>query len=409
MSTIKYRSTSYYDTQSEETCYDDEEEYLDLGYLNLGKWMMTPQYANIKTLIINNNNLKELPVSNLDNLRVLDCSYNNLTVIPFYPQLRELNFKANSVNNLQNYSESKLIILDCGQNSYINIDYSLPLLKHLYCSESNISKIESNNFPSLEILDCSYNLMTDIETFDNLIELYAKNNNIKKISIMNNLIRMNVDDNYLESIDVYNKLQILCINNNYLTSLPLFPQLTKLIARYNKIKSIESMPKLQFAELAYNQITSVPILNQIQYLSIYENPLKNLDNLYHHIKEIEINYNTYKHAYAWLCDKIKYINIQVNPHKLDRKLYELKQFLSDNSLDIIRKSFMEIEFVDRNEMLRFLVLQIYCDKYNLNPSVNINEKEDFQKLFYIIKELYESLLIISLSFCTQIDQTSEFV
>jgi Leucine-rich repeat (LRR) protein len=103
---IRYKSTSYVDTQTEETCYDSKEQYLDLGYMRLGQWVPDAAYQNIRTLIINHNSLKNLP-NNLPELRILDCSHNNLVSIPQYPKLRELMVRDNNIIDISAYHNSK--------------------------------------------------------------------------------------------------------------------------------------------------------------------------------------------------------------------------------------------------------------------------------------------------------------
>jgi Leucine-rich repeat (LRR) protein len=193
-------------------------QFLDLSNLgidnlpNLDKKLC----SKVKYLFLNNNNFTIFP--NLDifiNINVLDIAHNKIKVIDNIPNI--LNELVCSNNLLEK----------------INIPNNL---KILICSNNKLKNIRSSN---LEILNCEYNFITEINNQPNLKKLLCQKNNIIKLENMNNL----------EYLDVsYN----------------------------SKIEKIINMPKLK--DLLANSIPNLFLgdLNNLEYLEIYDSFIENL-------------------------------------------------------------------------------------------------------------------------------------
>ena len=93
-------------------------------------------YESITTLNISHKNLTELPswISECKNLKILDCSWNNIMHLSNLPQTLENLF--------------------CWYNNITQINNLPPTLVKLYCSHNHITQLD--NLPiSLKILYCN--------------------------------------------------------------------------------------------------------------------------------------------------------------------------------------------------------------------------------------------------------------
>ncbi|MCT4580429.1 MAG: hypothetical protein N4A35_03350 [Flavobacteriales bacterium] len=107
------------------------------------------------------------------NLRLLNCSRNNLTSIDLSNNLALQSLYCNR-NNLNTLDISALIGLNhlqCNNNNLVNLNLSSCInLKSLYCSDNNISSLNLSTTPSLYTLFCFNNPLTTLN-ISSLIEL----------------------------------------------------------------------------------------------------------------------------------------------------------------------------------------------------------------------------------------------
>ncbi len=169
------------------------------------------RFINLKKFYCNNNKLLFLPDFSLnDELKCLACSNNNLSTINLYRN-EKLEFVDCSNNNINILELSNVKYLDC---SYNNIDeiFDMESLVYLNCSKNSFIEFKNiNNFINLKFLNCSYNLINNIN-----------------ISKLDNLEFLNCSNNIIENIyDIIecDSIKVLLINNNEL-------ELNEIILKY---------------------------------------------------------------------------------------------------------------------------------------------------------------------------------
>lgn len=222
--------------------------------------------------------ITNLNVSNCENLEVLNCNGNGLSVLDLT-------------------KNSKLYYLDCGHNVLTELDVT--------------------HNPALYYIDCQGNQLKTLDITKNeaLIWLYAQTNfelgnidfsknkeireilvygaaNMTSIDVSNNpyLLRLAVDMTGLSTIDVSKNLELQVLNVGYtkITTLDISKN-TKLRELYfaqkdsnpYKFKSIDlsNNPELIYLFAMGNQLTDLDLSNNSKLLSIYlsDNYIKNLD------------------------------------------------------------------------------------------------------------------------------------
>ena len=139
--------------------YKSKSTTLDLSNLKMRK---LPKNIpnNVKYLFINNNKLSTIDeLKNLNNLIVLDCSYNKLTNLYNLPDTYELNCRNNLLRNISYLKKSiKIEKLDC---SFNNID-KIPIIKNLKIIHCNNNKLFSlPELPSINKINCVFDYSTN--------------------------------------------------------------------------------------------------------------------------------------------------------------------------------------------------------------------------------------------------------
>ena len=81
------------------------------------------------------------------------------------------------------------------------------------------------NYPNLEELDCGKNQLIYLPNYKNLKFLDCDSNNLQTLPNLLNLKVLNCNDNKLTSLPSLPNLEILNCEQNYLTSIPIYPKL----------------------------------------------------------------------------------------------------------------------------------------------------------------------------------------
>jgi uncharacterized repeat protein (TIGR01451 family) len=201
--------------------------------------------VNATTLNVTNSNLSNLfGVQYFDNLSMLYCIGNQLTIIPALP--------------------NSLTLLDCWSNQLTSLPILPNSLTDLSCSENQITSLPI--LPNALIkLNCRQNQLTSLPALPNsLTHLYCNENQLYSLPILpNSLTRLNCDANQLSSLPLLpDSLYHLTCNSNQLTSLPALPNgLTVLQCSGNLLESLPVLPdSLGGLWCSFNQITSLPSL-----------------------------------------------------------------------------------------------------------------------------------------------------
>ncbi|MBO4722645.1 MAG: leucine-rich repeat domain-containing protein, partial [Muribaculaceae bacterium] len=238
--------------------------YLNISDLNISSLEGLSQFANLKELRCNNNNLTNLydvPTS----IQTLNCSNNKITSFNYLQNcssLKTLNCSNNQISSLNNLP-TNIESLDCSSNKFtsLNFDY---MTSDGYHNGAKYTKLRS--------LNCSYNTQ--------LTELYHN------YWGTNNCVLTSLNVTGCSSLKM-----IVCPYNNIssLTSLP--SSLKTLNLHANKFTSQPTLPSgLEMLQMSSNQLTSFAYYNSSYIKTIYiaNNPLvatevgnnSNLTNFY---------------------------------------------------------------------------------------------------------------------------------
>ncbi len=233
-----------------------------------------------------------------DQLKHLDCSYNQINYIPALPnRLRDLKCDHNQLGSLPPLPDS-LKWLYCPDN----ILTSLPALPNgiltLYCEINQLSSLPV--LPgTLTTLYCGGNQLTSLPSLPaSLTWLECNNNQLSSLPLLPpNLSHLVCHSNQLTSLPFLpNSLQVLYCSYNPLNTLPaILPiSLISLVCEYDNLMSLPALPNTMTAGLhcAGNQLTMLPSLpNGLQQLICSNNQLVSLPPLPDSIKSLDCTYN----------------------------------------------------------------------------------------------------------------------
>jgi hypothetical protein len=389
------------------TYYDEKNETLDLGFQRLRHLHMKfyPEFAYLRKLYVDHNNLRYLPDAKyLPNLEQLTCSSNLLSDIPYYPYITFLNISNNNITNCRQYHKSNIEYFDCSHNKGFKCDFSLPNCKHLYINDTDLTYVNLELFSKLQFLDCSSNQIDQINGNHSLLELSIQNNNITEIPDFPNLKRLMADNNKIKILNTYLKLVCVNISFNNLVEIKKQPILKKLIANNNKIYKLDHMPKLELIDLSYNNITYFDVPDCAEYISLHFNPITSISlgsNALTSLKELQVNFETYKYIYEKYYQNFDAVNIQINDFKLSYYLKKINRLFDNQISAYIFKQFNRIIFRDRESTLFRISLKLYYDYFSLKGVKNMEEitnSEEFKHLFNSIEKIYYKTIVITLYF-----------
>ncbi|MES2411002.1 MAG: T9SS type A sorting domain-containing protein [Bacteroidota bacterium] len=189
------------------------------SFLNL-EVFYTPPGCNIDTF----------DVSGLQNLRDLQCQYNQIHTLNVSdcPALQRLFCGNNFINTLDLTGKPNLNNVWCEQNQISSLDVTgSPLLLYLSCRNNNLSALDLTNNIALTDLNCGANLMTsiDVSNCTNLASFHCAALPITSLDLTNNdnIVDLNVRYTNLTAIDVSNLAGLSSINcdGNLFTELDL--------------------------------------------------------------------------------------------------------------------------------------------------------------------------------------------
>lgn len=190
-------------------------KYLDCSNNNITNLNIWSIPLLIETLIANNNiHLNDIRLNNLKKLSYLDISNNN--------DAHTVNFQQNT--NLEYLDISGLSYYNLALNGIANTVLktlkangcslsklpltSSPILENIYCSQNNLTIINTQSFPNLKILQCNNNQLSKVYFILNskIIDLYLQNNNLTSLdlSTLPELINVAVFNNPLTNINSKN-------------------------------------------------------------------------------------------------------------------------------------------------------------------------------------------------------------
>lgn len=116
---------------------------------------------------------------------------------------------------------------------------------HLNLSKRNLTSLPNILPSTITTLDCSYNNLTTLPTYPNLITLYCFCNQLISLPEYPNLTNLVCYSNQLSYLSEYPNLVELDCSFNQLTSLPNYPMLVKNYCFSNLLDSLPFYPKLK--------------------------------------------------------------------------------------------------------------------------------------------------------------------
>jgi len=261
--------------------------------------------VNLVNLDCSKNKLTELDISNCPALAMLYCNDNLITALdvsknPNLGTIRCANnqiveFDASDIFNLVSLDISnneKLSTLIINDNKLTGIGLNINGNKNietLYCNNNKLSFINLSDAENLVVLDCSNNVISNLDLTNNtkLEQLYCNNNEIPVLTINKNVNLKHLDcsHNWLLGLDVNNnsKLETLYFNKNQITSININNAINiiEFSCSMNRISKLDvsKNSKLVFLNFSDNKINEIDVRNNVllETLECSNNELSQLD------------------------------------------------------------------------------------------------------------------------------------
>lgn len=203
---------------------------------------------------------KNLTLSNLPNLEILDISYNKYSTFDtsVFPKLRKFTCEANlDLTSLKLTQNSALEYLNCAECPLSSLDLSAnSQLAELYANNDNFKTLDVSRNTQLQVLHCPGNKITglDLSHCSQLRDLWCDSNKISHLDLQacSELTKLSCGENKISSLDLssLNKLVSIKASDNPLVSLaiPTGGKLTDLIAESCNLDSNSFSAIVDWAE-----------------------------------------------------------------------------------------------------------------------------------------------------------------
>uniref|UniRef100_A0A8C1RQQ9 Leucine-rich repeat protein SHOC-2 n=1 Tax=Cyprinus carpio TaxID=7962 RepID=A0A8C1RQQ9_CYPCA len=288
---------------------------------------------DFKAVVARANNLKNSGVPDdifqLDDLSVLDLSYNQLTEIPRDLEnsrnMLVLNLSHNSIDNISNQlfiNLTDLLYLDLSDNNLDSLPPQMRRLVHLQTlilNNNPLMHAQLRQLPAMVALQTLHlrntqrtqnNMPTSLEGLTNLADVDLSCNDLTRVPeclySLANLKRLNLSSNQISElslcIDQWTKLETLNLSRNQLTSLPSaickLSKLKKLYVNSNKIdfdglpSGVGKLSNLVEFMAANNNLELVPEglcrCGKLKKLVLNKNRLVTLPEAIHFLTDLEV-------------------------------------------------------------------------------------------------------------------------
>ncbi len=269
---------------------------LDLSNNRLTQLTLPDSLPELRLLNCANNQLTQLSLSNLPKLNELDCSNNKLTQLTMtnaflvYSDYYYYYYYNNS--NTRNVSHA----INCANNQLTALTLvDLQQLAGVNTSNNPITQVAFSSLPMLASLDVSNCQLTQLSTLNlpNLATLNCSRNRLTELALSNmpSLFNLNCSYNQLTRLELdsvfvtpnSNYAQQLDCSNNQLSQLILadLPELDIINCSYNRITqlTLSNLPNLTGLNCSYNMLTrlEVPSLFKLNNLNCSHNQLTQLE------------------------------------------------------------------------------------------------------------------------------------
>uniref|UniRef100_A0A672N7H5 Protein flightless-1 homolog n=1 Tax=Sinocyclocheilus grahami TaxID=75366 RepID=A0A672N7H5_SINGR len=288
---------------------------------------------NLRAVVARANNLKNSGVPDdifqLDDLSVLDLSYNQLTEIPRDLEnsrnMLVLNLSHNSIDNIPNQlfiNLTDLLYLDLSDNTLDSLPPQMRRLVHLQTlilNNNPLMHAQLRQLPAMVALQTLHlrntqrtqnNMPTSLEGLTNLADVDLSCNDLSRVPeclySLTNLKRLNLSSNQISElslcIDQWTKLETLNLSRNQLTSLPSaickLSKLKKLYVNSNKMdfdglpSGVGKLSNLVEFMAANNNLELVPEglcrCGKLKKLVLNKNRLVTLPEAIHFLTALEV-------------------------------------------------------------------------------------------------------------------------
>lgn len=266
-------------------------DYIYLVHLKISSLenLKLERFKNLESI-----NLRDNLITSLNSLKKLteDCKI----------RMEELDFYDNRIKHISSHISEfeNLKILDLSFNNIKHIKHLEPLtkLENLYFVQNKINKIENlESLVNLQNLELGGNKIENIENLDTLINLNQlwlgqnKISNLQGLSMLQNLRILSIQSNKIEKIqglDGLVNLQELYLSHN----------------KIKKIEGLENLSNLQVLDVTSNQISLIENLDNLTQLTDFWCSY----NLISDFENIRVGMKT--------CDKIETVYFEGNPIQL---------------------------------------------------------------------------------------------
>lgn len=167
------------------------------------------EFVNLRLLSCSWNNLTELPITFNHRLETLYCDGNKLQYLNLLdkPRLKTVWCYDNELDSLTVEYSPNIEVINCKNNKLKNLDLSnLAYLKRLVCSDNQIENLNISGDTALEYLNCDNNKIgnLDLSTNTALKDVYCDDNNLYSLDVrhLSDLEFFTSQSNHLTSIDL---------------------------------------------------------------------------------------------------------------------------------------------------------------------------------------------------------------
>lgn len=334
----------------------------DMPYY-VGAFIRNLNYPTIeyKAAIINELTFDNCPIVEYININELYQNYgigtryiHPLTTLDVstLPLLKELDCSTSNISSLDLSKNLELVQLGCYRAKLTQLDLSYNnKLINVNCNNNAITSLKLPTTETLLELDCSSNKLTVLDLANNtkLTKLTCNNNRLNSVDISENKVLVNliVSSNNLSSIDLNNNTALKYFNGstNKFAAIDFSKNLLleELFLHINELTTIDVSKNvlLQKLELSQNQLTKINTAQnqELTYISVQNNYVESIDLAYNlKLTSLSCNNNKLSSLDLTKNSELTYLNCQKNQLKVldlskNNKLIWTNPDLSNNNLE----------------------------------------------------------------------------
>jgi hypothetical protein len=209
----------------------------NIGLVNISLNNLPINYSQIKYLFLNENKLEGiLDLTKFNNLEVVDVEFNSITELILPSSIKEFVVSNNKLNKLP--TNVNPIRIKANHNNISIIPQSYSNLELAELSYNKITKV--NMFDNLRRLIIDSNPLEIISNHYKLIYLDISDTDKVKLEILPNIKHLVLNSCNLEILPYFESLEIIEIINTPITRLQYFPKFTMVLCSHNLTKNISS-------------------------------------------------------------------------------------------------------------------------------------------------------------------------